>query len=169
MRKTIAIIAVCFATFASSFGASAQSSGSGGIGLSRAEWEDSYGKGEFGQSLVEYRTRDGLPIYVGYVDGTVSSIEVKVIDAENGGLTSDQAESLVEALLPTDAEIDETFSVLASPAHPLRTLQLQTWDSDWLEDNVGDDHETILVILQEDQSENSMDTIVTGVSLLLED
>ena len=169
MRKSIAFVAVGLATIASSFGVSAQSGESGGIGLSRSDWEDIYGKGEFGQSLVEYRTKDGLPIFVGYTDGNITSIEVTISETENGGITSDQANAFVKQLLPFDAERDETFSVLATPAHPTLTLQIQSWESDWLEETVGDDRETILVILQETHAEDRMDTIITGVSLLLED
>jgi hypothetical protein len=163
------LVAVGCAAVVSVAGVGAQSTGSGGIGAERADWEDVYGEGEAGQNLMEYETKDGLPIYVGFADGVVSSIEVDVKGAENGGLTAEQAEGLVEALLPADAELDETFMVPASPAHPGRVIYAQSWDSDWLEDNVGEDFETVLVIRQEDQAENSMDTLITGVSLLLEE
>ena len=169
MRRMMTLVAVGCVAVATTVGVGAQSAGSGGIGLERAVWEDVYGEGEAGQNFVEYATKDGLPIYVGFEDDIISSIEVVVSEAEHGGLTADQAEGLVEALLPADAELDETFMVPESPAHPGRVLYAQSWESDWLEDNVGDDSETVLVILQEDQTENGMDTLITGVSLLLEE
>lgn len=166
-RIGLAIVTACFVTSGMFSPTSAQRAGSGGIGLDRADWEDVYGDGEAGQSLMEYRTRDDLPIYVGFDDSVVTFIEVDLTGADGGGLTPDLAEGLVEQLMPTDAAVDESFTMPATPSGPIG-LRAETWESDWLEDNVDEDRETVLVVYQEQQAEDSMDVVVTTVTMSLE-
>ena len=164
MAMMVALVAVS-GTFSSG---AAQGDDSGGIGLDRADWEEVYGDGEAGQNLMEYRTRDSLPIYVGFDSSVVAFIEVDLTGADGGGLAEELAVGLVEQLMPTDADVRESFTMPATPSGPIG-LRAETWDSEWLEDNVDEDRETVLVVYQEQQAEESMDIVVTTVTMSLED
>lgn len=126
---------------------------SGGIGLSRDAWEETYGEGEALQSLVRYETPDeGFPVYVGFVgfeDDRVAHIEFRYSGGTQlGGLAEADATARVEAALPADAELIEAFFAPATPEGPV-SLRVQRWESGSLGDVTTGSRVSILVIYQE--------------------
>ena len=121
---------------------------SGGIGLSRDAWEQTYGEGEALQSLVRYKTAKGFPLYVGFEDDRVAHIEFRYSEGTQlGGLTEDDVIAQVEQALPNDAILIDEFVVPATPEGPV-ALRAQRWGSNALGDVTGGET-SILVIYQE--------------------
>jgi hypothetical protein len=110
---------------------------SSGIGLTRESWEELHGTGEPGQTVVSY---------------------------DNDGASADEAQDAAEALLPDDAELEETFYALGTPAGPSGILAVR-YESDDLEELLDDSEGSILVLYQETPSPDSIEPNVARVSI----
>jgi len=102
--------------------------GSGGIGLSRADWDELHGTGEVGQTLVTYE--DGR-YSVGFRDDAVSFLELGWED--QGGVDADEARATIADLLPSDARAVETFVAPPTAAGPIG-MSIDRYESDALLD-----------------------------------
>lgn len=131
---------------------------SGGIGLSRESWEEIHGTGEPGQTVVSY---DGGAYFVGFQDEIVTFIE---FGYDNDGASADEAQGAAEALLPDDAELEETFYALGTPAGP-SGIRAVRYESDDLEELLDDSEGSILVLYQETPSPDSVEPNVARVSI----
>ena len=117
---------------------------SGGIGLTRADWEDLHGPGDPGQSLVTY---EGGAYAVGFEDDTVVFVELGWEDV--GNLPFGEAQAEVEDLLPSDADLVEVFALPATAAGPV-SLVAHRYQSDALGRALGGPRsDGILVLYQE--------------------
>lgn len=157
----------------------AQSNGieSGGIGLSRGEWESIYGPGDATQTHVIYREPTyGGPIYVGFDfanfgDGLLDFLELQWSDASQaGGLAQEDASNLVSSLLPADVRLRETYLMGATPGGPI-ALRSQRWTSDSL-DSLTNGRASMLVIYQEttgpSPDRSGSDIVVTAATIAVE-
>jgi hypothetical protein len=136
---------------------------SGGIGLSRAEWEAVHGPGDVGQNYVTY---EGGRYYVQFVGDAVSFIELGWED--RGGVDAPDALAEVEALLPADAGFLETF--LAPPTGGgLVGLTIDRYESEALPDRFPDAQPpptgSILVVYQETPGQDRFEPSVTRASI----
>ena len=136
---------------------------SGGIGLSRDDWEADHGPGDPGQSLVTY---EGGAYSVAFEDDVVTFLELGWED--QGNVAFDEAEDEVEDLLPSDAELVETYFAPATAGGPI-SLQIQRYESDALEDllagGTGDRTGGILVIYQETPAADQFERDVARASM----
>jgi hypothetical protein len=101
---------------------------SGGIGLSRADWDELHGTGEVGQTLVTYE--DGR-YAIGFRDDAVSFLELGWED--QGGTDPDEARATVADILPSDALAVETFVAPPTTAGPIG-MTIDRYQSDALLD-----------------------------------
>ncbi|HEV2072565.1 MAG TPA: hypothetical protein VGR29_02890 [Thermomicrobiales bacterium] len=136
--------------------AALQSNGiqSGGIGLSRSEWENIYGPGEATQSHGLYvEPTFGGPIYAGFdfsafEDGLLEFLEFQWTNvSQSGGLSPEDTVARVSAALLADAQHRETYFMGATPGGPI-TLRSERWTSREL-DMVTNGRASILVTCQE--------------------
>jgi hypothetical protein len=177
--KGLAGAGMAFA-LARSFAVARQANGiaSGGIGLTRAEWEAIYGPGEALQTFARYTDPAyGGPIYVGMDfenvdDGLVEFIELQWANLNQlGGMRQEYAEDATRGLLPDDARLHETFYMPATPGGPI-ALRSQRWTSAALADLTGD-RMSILIIFQEKTGQINPDSpveiIVTAATIAVED
>ena len=133
---------------------------SGGIGLSRDDWEDLHGAGEAGQSLVSY---EGGAYDVGFEEGVVAFVELGWEDVSN--VTFDEAE--VEDLLPSDAELVEAFAFPATAVGPT-SLLARRYESEALADLFGGERTGgILVLYQEAPSPDCFEPDVSRASIAI--
>lgn len=150
---------------------------SGGIGLSRTEWENIYGLGEATQSHGVYRDPTyGGPVYIGFDfvnfdDGLLDFLELHWPDvSEGGGLAQEEAAAQVSTLLPADVKLRESYFMGATPGGPT-ALRSQRWTSRAL-DVVTNGRASILVIYQERTGQlpgsTGMDFIVTAATIAVE-
>ena len=135
---------------------------SGGIGLSRADWEDRHGPGVAGQTYVTY---EGGAYYVQFQDDVVSFVE---FGWQDPGVAFDQAEDAVREFLPADARLDERFYAPATAGGPISFL-LHRYDSPALADALpGTGNPAtggILVIYQETPAPDRFEPNVSRVSI----
>lgn len=150
---------------------------SGGIGLSRTEWESTYGPGEATQSHGLYRDPAyGGPIYVGFdfvnfEDGLLDILEIQWSDvSQGGGLSQEEAAAQISILLPADAPLGESYFMGATPGGPT-ALRSQRWTSQAL-DVATNGRTSILVIYQERTGQlpgsTVMDFTVTAATIAVE-
>jgi len=102
---------------------------SGGVGLTRAEWEAIHGGGEVCQDSVTYGGR----YVVQFAGDAVSFIELGWEERAGGGVATDAARAEVEALLPDDADRVETFFAPPTLGGPVG-LTVERYQSDGLPD-----------------------------------
>lgn len=170
MRSVVRLLAALIASALLVGPVVAQSTASGGIGLAQEDWEAIYGEGEPGQTLVEFQTEDGDPLYVGLDDGFISYLEADFTAAPNGGLSYEDAEAFAEALLPDDAELASTATMPNGPANPVDSYVVQVWESDWLEDDVwGDDRDTVTILYRYVRGVDTMDSFAATIAISAED
>lgn len=135
---------------------------SGGIGLSRAAWEEEHDAGESEQGYVTY---EGGSYYVQYRDDVVSFLE---FGWTNPGVTFEEAEAAVLALIPSDARLAETFYAPATAGGPISFL-LHRYDSLALVDALPAFAEAasggILVLYQETAAPDRFEPNVSRVSI----
>ena len=165
--KRIAVLALIVGVMALASGSArglGQADGveSGGIGLTRADWEDRHGPGEAGQNYVTY---EGGAYYVQFQDDVVSFVE---FGWQDPGVAFDQAEDAVLEFLPTDARLDESFYAPATAGGPISFL-LHRFDSPALADALSglgtQPTGGILVIYQETPAPDSFEPNVARVSI----
>jgi hypothetical protein len=145
-------------------GGAAQQSGSGGLGLTQDDWDEMFGPGEVGQSLMSYDTSDGYRMFVGMDNGAIDSIQINLETSGGGPLSPEDAEAMVESLLPNDADREETFtSPVIAPG--TITVLVQTWESDWLEDQLSDDRENFTVVYHQ----TGLEPLITLIVITVED
>ena len=138
---------------------------SGGIGLSRADWEDLHGTGEVGQTLVTY----GEGRYtVGFQDDTVSFMELGWED--QGGIATDDARATIVDLLPSDARDVETFVAPPTAVGPIG-MSIDRYESDALLDAFSTTGNaptgSIIVIYQETAATDRIETNVSRASITI--
>ncbi len=130
---------------------------SGGIGLSRTEWEATYGAGTPLQKLVQYenaRSRvPGSPIYVGFNNDYVAHIELRWQATQLGGLREQDARAEVKDLLPADADLQDVYYMPPTPDGPV-ALRAWQWESPSLAE-VTVARTAILVVYQETEREQN--------------
>ena len=135
---------------------------SGGIGLSRADWEERHGPGEVGQNYVTY---EGGAYYVQFRDDVVSFLEFGWADP---GVTFGEAEAAVLDFLPSDARLDETFYAPATAGGPTALL-MHRYASRALAAGLPDVDQPatggILVVYQETPAPDRFEPNVTRVSI----
>lgn len=133
-----------------------------GIGLGRDDWEAEHGAGDAAQNYVAY---EGGAYYVQFQADVVSFLEFGWADS---GVTFEEAESAVRDLLPSDAELDESFSAPATAGGPISFL-LHRYQSPALVDvlSVADAEPTggILVLYQETPAPDRFEPNVSRVSI----
>ena len=168
--KRIAVLALIVAVVALAMPARGSARGlgqtdgveSGGIGLTRAAWEDRHGPGEAGQNYVTY---EGGAYYVQFRGDVVSFLE---FGWDDPGVAFDAAEAAVLAFLPTDARLVETFYAPATAGGPISFL-LHRYDSPALADALpGTGNPAtggILVIYQETPAPDRFEPNVARVSI----
>jgi len=150
---------------------------SGGIGLTRTEFERYFGPGEATQRYAKYTVPTyGGPIYVGYdfanfADGMLNFLELQW-DMINqiGGLTVDIAVSEVLTVLPDDATHVRQFWMGATPGGPI-SLRSEEYTSASLA-ATRNGRGTILVTYQERTGQlnasSGLSQIVTAASIATE-
>jgi hypothetical protein len=164
-RGLVLVLAVVVAMGAYGSGA-AQQSRSGGLGLTQDDWDEMFGPGEAGQSLMSYDTSDGYRMFVGMDNGAIDSIQINLETSDGGPLSPEDAEAMVESLLPSDADREDTFtSPVIAPG--TITVLVQTWESDWLEDQFGDndDRENFTVVYHQ----TGLEPLITLIVITVED
>lgn len=138
---------------------------SGGIGLDRATWETFHGPGNAGQSSVTY---DGGRIVVQFDGGVVSFIEFGWEDT--GGIDAADATAQLEALLPADATLVETFVAPATGDGPI-ALQIDRYESASLPARYPDASPAptggIVAVIQLRRATDRMEPYATRVSLAI--
>lgn len=157
----------------------AQSNGivSGGIGLTRTEFEQYFGPGEATQSYAQYLDPTyGGPIYAGYDfvnfnDGMLNFLELQwSMTTQAGGLDVETAANEVATLLPADAVYRRQFWMGATPGGPV-SLRSEVWSSASLAAIRGG-RDAILVTYQQKTGQlnpgSGMDMIVTTASIAVE-
>ncbi len=131
--------------------------------MSRDDWEADHGPGDSGQSLVTY---EGGAYSVAFEDDVVMFLELGWED--QGNVAFDEAEDEVEDLLPSDAELVETYVAPATAGGPI-SLQIQRYESNALEDllagGTGDRTGGILVIYQETSAADQLERDVARASM----
>lgn len=98
----------------------------GGIGLSRAHWDEIHGDGRREGAVYTYE--DGA-YAVAFSDGVVTFVEMDWVD--QGGLDPADATADVLNLLPADAELVQRYSLPATPDGPIG-LPVERYQSVWL-------------------------------------
>jgi len=84
---------------------------SGGLGLSRREWERRHGPALAQDSAeVHYRSQDGGSFFIGFVNGNVHSLR----RFEAKPLSLDEARNEANQLIPTDSSLTRTFTFFAN-------------------------------------------------------
>jgi hypothetical protein len=150
---------------------------SGGIGLTRAEFERYFGAGEATQNYAAYTDPTyGGPIYAGYdfvhfPDGMLNFLELQWSNvSQAGGLSVGTAADEVLTVLPADASYVRQFWMGATPGGPI-SLRSEEWTSASLAAIRGG-RGTILVTYQERTGQlnpgSGMDLIVTAASIAVE-
>jgi hypothetical protein len=138
---------------------------SGGIGLSRAEWEAVHGPGDVGQNYVTY---EGGRYFVQFAGGAVSFIELGWED--RGGVDATVALAEAEALLPADAAFLETFYAPPTGGGPVG-LTIDRYESAALPDRFPEAQQpptgSILVVYQESQGQDRFEPYITRASITL--
>jgi hypothetical protein len=136
--------------------------GSGGIGLSREDWEELHGPGEAAQNYVAY---EGGTYYVQFQGDIVSFLE---FGWDDPGVALAEAEAAVRELLPTDARLAESFAAPATAGGPI-SLLMHRYDSPALVDALlaSGNRPTggILVIYQETPAPDRFEPNVARVSI----
>jgi hypothetical protein len=158
----------------------AQSNGivSGGIGLSRTEFERYFGPGEATQSHGLYRDPTyGGPIYAGFDflmfdDGLLDFLELQWADvSQAGGLSQDQAAFEVSTVMPADAVFRKRYIMAPTPGGPIG-LRSEEWTSASL-GTVWGGRSSILVTYQERTGSlpgsTGMDFIVSAATIAVEE
>jgi hypothetical protein len=185
-RRTLARM-VASGSLAASIGATnhapliarAQTNGvaSGGIGLTRTEFESYFGPGEATQSYAKYTDPTyGGPIYVGYdfvryPDGMLIFLELQWnMVSQAGGLSVEIAANEVATVLPADARFVRGFWMGATPGGPI-SLRSEEWTSASLATARGGKG-SILVTYQQHTGQlnpgSGMNEIVTAASIAIE-
>jgi len=95
---------------------------SGGIGLSRADWEAAHGPGDAAQNYVSY---EGGAFYVQFRGDVVSYLE---FGWDEPGVELATAEASVRELIPSDAQLVETFAAPPTAGGPTG-LFMQRYES----------------------------------------
>ena len=150
---------------------------SGGIGLTRAEFERYFGPGEATQNYAKYTDPTyGGPIYVGYdfvhfTDGLLNFLELQWRGvSQAGGLTVGTAVDEVATVLPADAQFVRQFWMGATPDGPI-ALRSEEWTSASLATARGG-RGTILVTYQQKTVQlnpgSDPGEIVTAASIAVE-
>jgi hypothetical protein len=159
--------------------AAAQSNGvaSGGIGLTRTEFERYFGPAEATQSYAKYVDPTyGGPIYAGYdfvnfSDGLLNFLELQwSMISQSGGLDVETAAYEVSTVLPADAVYQRQFWMGATPGGSI-ALRSEVWASASLAAIRGGKG-AILVTYQQKTGQlnpgSGMDMIVTAASIAAE-
>ena len=163
--RIVVTIAAALLLLAGASGSSlAQQSRSGGLGLTLDDWDELFGPGQAGQSLMSYEMEGGQTLYVGVEDDVVDSIQINLETSDSGALSVDDARDLVESLVPNDAELEESFTapVIAPGTY---TITTELWESDWLEDQFRHDREHFTVIYQQ----TGLEPLITSITIIVED
>lgn len=138
---------------------------SGGIGLSRADWEDLHGEGAAGQSLMTY---EGGDYTVGFREDTVSFLELGWED--QGGISTDDARATVADLLPSDARVVETFVAPPTAVGPIG-MSIDRYESEALLDAFSTTGAaptgSIVVIYQETAAPDRFEPNVSRASITI--
>jgi hypothetical protein len=171
MSRFVSIMSLVLFAVALTIPASAQSSPSGGIGLSLDAFAEMYGAGEPGQSLTAFTLDDGSILNVGIEDGSVDYIEIDLTGTADGGLLIDDAEALAASFLPADIEPNERYTAPGGPKQLEDRLDVITWESDWLEDDVFSNRENIVGVFtyQRTDLDGQLNEIATSIVLSVED
>jgi hypothetical protein len=151
---------------------------SGGIGLTRTEFERFFGPGQATQSHGLYMDPTfGGPIYVGFDfvnfdDGLLDFLELQWTSVNQaGGLSQDQAAHEVSTVMPTDALFRKRYVMGATPGGPVG-LRSEEWTSASLGAVTGG-RSSILVTYQERTGSlpgsTGMDFIVTAATIAVEE
>lgn len=161
------------------FLATAQTNGvdSGGIGLTRTEFERLFGPGTATQTYAAYTDPTyGGPIYVGYdsvrfEDGLLNFLELQWGGvSQAGGLSVQVAADEVATVLPADARFVRQFWMGATPGGPI-SLRSEEWSSASLASARGG-RGTILVTYQQKSVQlnpgSGASEIVTAASIAAE-
>jgi hypothetical protein len=111
-----------------------------------------------------YETESGATMYVGQDDGVVDSIQINLETSDSGAMTVDDAQDLIASLLPSDAELEESFTapVIAPGTY---TITSEHWESDWLEDQFRGDRENFVVIYQQ----TGLEPLIASIAIIVED
>jgi hypothetical protein len=151
---------------------------SGGIGLTRTEFERFFGPGEATQSYGLYRDPTyGGPIYVGFDfvhfdDGLLDFLELQWASvSQAGGLSQDQAAYEVSTVMPSDVVLRKRYVMGATPGGPIG-LRSEEWTSVSL-GAVAGGRSSILVTYQERTGSlpgsSGMDFIVSAATIAVEE
>jgi hypothetical protein len=151
---------------------------SGGIGLTRTEFERYFGAGEATQSHGLYRDPTyGGPIYVGFdfvsfQDGLLDFLELQWAGiSQAGGLSQDDAAREVSTVMPSDAVFQKRYVMGATPGGPIG-LRSEEWTSASLGAATGG-RSSILVTYQERigslPGSTGMDFIVSAASIAVQE
>lgn len=121
---------------------------SGGVGLSREEFEAIYGPGEPELELVRYPRveRDAVVMYVGHDNDLVAHIEIGYDAFESGGVAPEHLGDQIASWLPTDAAFADSMIVPARHRE-LTTFHLSRYESATLGKRTGG-RSGILVVAQ---------------------
>ena len=137
---------------------------SGGIGLSRADWEAAHGPGDAGQNYVVY---EGGTYFVQFRGDVVSFIEY---GWQEPGVPLATAEGAVRDFIPSDARLTEAFSAPATAGGPIG-LYMQRYTSRALVDGVPElgpeATGSILVIYSETAAPDRFEPNVVRVSIAI--
>lgn len=160
--------------------AAAQSNGvnSGGIGLTRTEFERYFGPGEATQSYARYTDPTyGGPIYAGYdfvnfPDGLLNFLELQWTGVNQaGGLLEGTAAYEVSTVLPADAVFRKRYLMGATPGGPI-ILHSEEWTSASLA-GVRNGRGSILVTYQAKMGSlnpgSPMETLMTAATIATEE
>lgn len=163
----------------STLAARAQTNGidSGGIGVTRVEFEQFFGPGTATQEYMEYTDPTyGGPIYVGYdvvhvADSLLNFLELQWSGvSQAGGLSVQMAADEVATVLPADARFVRQFWMGATPGGPI-ALRSEEWSSASLA-AARDGKGTILVTYQQKGVQlnpgSGTSQIVTAASIAVE-
>jgi hypothetical protein len=137
---------------------------SAGLGLSRAEIESVYGAGVAGQSFMVYIDPvHGVDLHIGYDNDAVDYIWLSIGDEQTmTGLAMGQAGQLVMSLLPSDAQLQETYISQESPGS-IAHLETTRYTSAWLGEILGRD--SVLVTILSVPGGSGMDAVRGGMQV----
>lgn len=139
---------------------------SGGLGLTRAEIEAIYGQGQPGQSFMVYTDPTyGVDLHIGYEGDLVDYVWLSLGNEQAWtGTVLDDAWTLAQSLLPTDARLRESYAMQETPGSIGQTETMR-FTSRWL-DEAMDGRSSILVTITSYPLEEGM--VATRGSIQLE-
>jgi hypothetical protein len=147
---------------------------SGGLGLTRAQFEETFGPGELVEmpghpiydSTYSYGTQLGM-VYAWYLDmngeSYVSYIE---IDFASDKLDASEARQRAESLMPTDATFSELYIAPSTPSGPVAIEMTR-----YVSESLGKVHEgtfppEIVVMIQQPWNDSTTGTPASGISIM---